>query len=82
MAGCLGNGRLHQQWQTTSIGVECLGNGRRPSPSELGHPGFSYGCHETLNPKHFQLLFVFVGVGPTEPDHLATCLRAPPFFLS
>ena len=26
------------------------------------------------------VLFVFVGVGPTEPDHLAPCLRAL-FFL-
>ena len=86
MVGCLSNGRLHQQWQTTSVGVECLGNGRHPSPTELGHPGFSCACCETLNPKHFQLvvfvcLFVcFVGMGPAEPDHQAPCLRAPLFF--
>ena len=76
MVGCLSNGRLRQQWQTNFIGVECLGNGGCPSPTELGHPGFSYACHETVNPEHFQLLFVFVGVGPAKLDHLAPYLRA------
>ena len=57
MAGCLGNGRLRQQWQCSSKGVECLCNGERPSPSELHHPGFRCACHETLNPERFQLRF-------------------------
>ena len=25
--GCLGNGRLRQQWACTSVGADCLGNG-------------------------------------------------------
>ena len=32
MAGCLGNGRLHQQWEGTSVGVECLGKWLTPLP--------------------------------------------------
>ena len=63
MVGCLGNGRLHQQWQRSSIGVECLGNGGHPSPSELHHPGFRCACRETLNPERFQMLFCFCGGG-------------------
>ena len=39
VAGCLG--RLHQQWVCTSVGADCLGNGRCPSPTELHRPGFS-----------------------------------------
>ena len=27
VAGCLGNGRLHQQWPCISVGMGCLGNG-------------------------------------------------------
>ena len=34
VAGCLGNGRLRQQWERTSVGVDCLGNGSCPSPTE------------------------------------------------
>ena len=34
VAGCLGNGRLCQQWACISVGVGCLGNGGRPSPTE------------------------------------------------
>ena len=54
MAGCLGNGRLRQQWQTTSVQVEC------PSPTELHHPEFSCACRETLNLECFQLQLFFV----------------------
>ena len=39
VVGCLGNGRLHQQWVCTSVGAVCLGNGRRPSPTELRPQG-------------------------------------------
>ena len=35
VAGCLGNGWLRQQWACTSVGAVCLGNGGRPSPTEL-----------------------------------------------
>ena len=34
VAGCLGNGRLRQQWACISVGMVCLGNGGRPSPTE------------------------------------------------
>ena len=34
VAGCLGNGRLRQQWACISVGAGCLGNGGRPSPTE------------------------------------------------
>ena len=57
MAGCLGNGRLRQQWECTSVGVVCLSNGRCPSPTELHRPGFSGARSETLNPERFELLF-------------------------
>ena len=57
MAGCLGSSRLHQQWEYTSVGVDCLGNGGRPSPTKLHRPGFSCACSETLHPEHFELLF-------------------------
>ena len=60
MAGCLSNGGLPQQWQTTSVVVEYIGNGGRPSPTELDRPGFSCAYCETLNPEHFQLLFFFL----------------------
>ena len=40
VAGCLGNGRLRQQWACISVGVGCLGNGGCPSPTErLGPSG-------------------------------------------
>ena len=52
VGGCLGNGRLRQQWACTSVGADCLGNGGRFSPTELHHPGFScarirsvWNCH-------------------------------------
>ena len=87
MAGCLGNGglpgngKLPQQWQTTSIGVECLGNGGRPYPTELGHPVLAVLALKLSTPSISNCcLFVFVGVGPAKPDHLAPCLRAPFFF--
>ena len=57
MAGCLGNSRLRQQWECTSVGVEYLDNGIRPSPTKLHHPGFSCAHSETLNPKHFESPF-------------------------
>ncbi|KAL0596752.1 Histone demethylase UTY, partial [Plecturocebus cupreus] len=60
MVDNLSNGGLPQQLQTTSIVVDCLRNGRRPSPTELDRPGFSCACCETLNLEHFRLL-VFVG---------------------
>ena len=41
VVGCLGNGRLRQQWAFTSVGADCLGSGRRPSPMELRRTGFS-----------------------------------------
>ena len=55
--GCLGNGRLHQQWECTSVGVGCLGNGNRPSPTKLHHPGFSCAHSETLHPEHLESPF-------------------------
>ena len=39
--GCLGNSRLCQQWACTSVGADCLGNGGRPSPTELRFQGTS-----------------------------------------
>ena len=48
--GCLGNGRLHQQWACTSVGADCLGNGRRPSPMELHFK-------KTSSPGVFGILF-------------------------
>ena len=39
--GCLGNGRLSQQWACTSVGADCLGNGGRPSRTELRFKGTS-----------------------------------------
>ena len=49
VAGCLGNGRLHQQWACTSVGVDYLGNGGYPSPTELHCPGFSCACRDPLH---------------------------------
>ena len=49
VAGCLSNGRLHQQWACTSVGADCLGNGGRPSPTEVLHPGFSCAHSKTLH---------------------------------
>ena len=48
VAGCLGNSRLHQQSACTSVGADCLSNGRRPSPTELHHPGFSCALRDPL----------------------------------
>ena len=56
MADSLCYDRLRRQWQSTSVGVECLVNGGCPSPTELHCPGFSCACRETLNPERFQLL--------------------------
>ena len=41
VVGCLGNGRLRQQWACISVGADCLGNGRRPSYTELRFKGTS-----------------------------------------
>ena len=79
MAGCLGNGRLRQQWQSTSVGVESLGNGGCPSHTELHHPGFSCACPETLNPERFQLLFCLFLWG-WDPLSLITWLPASESF--
>ena len=57
VAGCLRNGRLCQQWECTSVGVDCLGNGGRFSPTELHHPGFSCAHSETLHPEHLESPF-------------------------
>ena len=51
VAGCLGNGRLLQQWVCTSVGAYCLGNGGCPSPMEVHHPGFRCGLREPLHPE-------------------------------
>ena len=80
MAGCLGNGRLRQQWEYTSVGAECLGNGGRPSPTELHCPGFSCACSETLNPECFEALFC-LSLSGWDPPSLITWLPASePFF--
>ena len=50
MVGCLGNGRLRQQWECTSVGADCLSNGGCPSHTELRHPELSCVLRETLNP--------------------------------
>ena len=57
MACCLGNGRLRQQWECTSVGVDILSNGEHPSPTELHCPGFSCARSETLHPERFKLPF-------------------------
>ena len=49
VAGCLSNGRLSQQWACTSVGADCLGNGRRLSPTELHGPWFSCALREPLH---------------------------------
>ena len=54
VAGCLGNGRLRQQWACTSVGADCLGNGGRPSPTELRCPGFSCALREPLYPERLE----------------------------
>ena len=60
-AGFLSNGKLPQQWWTTSVGVECLNNDGCPFLTELHCPWFSCACRETLNPERFQLLgFLFL----------------------
>ena len=57
VAGCLGNGRLRQQWVCTSVGADCLHNGGLPSPTELHHPGFSCALREPLHLERLELLF-------------------------
>ena len=82
MAGCLGNSRLCQQWECTSVGADCLDNGERPSPTELHHPGFSCGRSEILHPERFELPFC-LSLWGWDPLSLITWLPAsesPPFF--
>ena len=79
MVGCLGNGRLHQQWECTSVGAECLGNGGRPSPTELHHPGFSCACSESVNPERFVLPFCLL-LWWWDPPSLITLLPASEHF--
>ena len=81
MVGCLGNGRLRQQWECTSVGVECLGSGARPSPTELHRPGFSSARGETLNPARFESLFC-LSLWWWDPPGLITWLPASEPFLS
>ena len=50
VAGCLSNGRLHQQWACTSVGVVCLVNGGRP-------PLWSCGLRESLHREHLESPF-------------------------
>ena len=57
VACCLGNGRLRQQWECTSVGAGCLGNGKRPSPTKLHHPGFSCAHSKTLHLEHLESPF-------------------------
>ena len=57
VAGCLGNSRLRQQWACTSVGADCLGNGRRPSPMELHCPGFSCARREPFHPERLESPF-------------------------
>ena len=57
VVGCLGNGRLHQQWACTSVGADCLSNGGRPSPTELHRTGFSCALREPLHRGHLESLF-------------------------
>ena len=45
VVGCLGNGRLCQQWACTSVEADCLGNGGRSSPMELHR--FVFSCART-----------------------------------
>ena len=47
VAGCLGNGRLRQQWACSSVEADCLTKGGRPSPTELHRPGFSCACTQS-----------------------------------
>ena len=80
MAGCLGNGRLHQQWLRTFVGVACLGSGGRHFPTELQCPGFSCACRETLNPECFQLLFCLFLWGWDPPSLITWLPASEPFF--
>ena len=53
--GCLGNSRLHQQWACTSVGADCLGNGGRPSLTELHFK-------KTSSPGPFGITVLFVAL--------------------
>ena len=81
MAGCLSNGRLHQQWECTSVGTECLGSGAHSTPTKLHHPGFSCAHSETLNPKRFESSFC-LSLWGWDPPSLITWLSASEPFLS
>ena len=80
MAGCLGNNMLHQQWECTSVGADCIGNGGHPSPTELHHSGFSCARSETLQLEHLESpFFLSHCAGPNavslESPGLAHCPR-------
>ena len=80
MAGCLGNSRLRQQWESTSVGVECLSHGEcTPAPIELHCFGFSCARHETLNLKRFKLRFC-LSLWGWDPPSLITWLPASESF--
>ena len=81
IVGCLGSGRLCQQWECTSVGAECLGSGGRPSPTKLQCPGFSCARSETLNPERFKSLF-YLSLWGWDPPSLLTWLPASGPFLS
>ena len=53
--GCLGSGRLRQQWACTSVEADCLSNGRRPSPTELHFK-------KTSSPGAFGIAVLFVAL--------------------
>ena len=57
VAGCLGNGRLRQQWACTSVGAVCLGNGGHLSPTELWPQGTppqgAFGIAVLFVPLHY-----------------------------
>ena len=80
MAGCLGNGRLPQQWECTSVGVECLGNGGLSSPIKLHRPGFRCARSETLNPQRFKLPFCLSLWGWDPPSLITWLPTSEPFF--
>ena len=79
VAGRLGNGSLRQQWECTSVGAGCLGNGKCPSPTKLHRPGFSCALSETLHPEHFESPFCLSQYpGPNSISLESSCLAHCP----
>ena len=72
MAGCVSNDSVASYGLSASVMADalpplsCTVLGSAVLAMKLSTPSISNCC--------------FVGVGPAEPDHLALCLRAPPFF--